>query len=267
MLKKEILDTLKQTGLILSFLLIMPLVFAANQTIDSESQLSFSWYIIWGMSFLLPILMLYLSYMMFASEDSEGAAEYLKSLPLSKWKLLSMKVIPRLIIISTTALIYSSIFNSNFVHIGNFAWFYLEIRPLATMHTAIVIILPLVFGFMLGISDRNNIFLAFSFLLTICYFIFSEINFMSQLSRKIYRLWWSVFPNTDIHHFFELDSFLRVFLPTLLPVLVLIPIFKSWDASSGKIRGQRMLKRMAGPLALIIALFAFDHLHLFLGRW
>ncbi len=267
MLKKEILDTLKQTGIVLSFLIIMPIVFAVNQATSGDNQLSFSWYIDWGMSILLPILMLYLSYMMFASEDSEGATEYLKSLPINKWKLLAIKIIPRFVIITAVAFIYHSIFSSDFLHLGNFSWLYYGPRHLSIMHTTIVITLPLIFGFMLGISSRNNILLAFVSLLPISYFIISQIYFMSQLSRQIYRFWWSVFPDTGIHHFFELDSFLRVFLPTLLPVLVLIPIFKSWDASSGKIRGQRMLKRMAGPLALIIALFAFDHLHLSLGRW
>ena len=262
MWKKEITDTLRQTGIVVSFLLIMPFVFIVNQATSGDSQLLFSWYIDWGMGILLPILILYLSYMMFSYESSDDATEYLKSLPLNKWKLLAIKIIPRFVIITAIAFIYHSIFSSDFLHIGRFSWFFLEQRPLSMMHTMIVITLPLIFGFMFGISSRNNILLAFAFLLPITYFITSQVYFISRLSHQIYRLWWSAFPNTDIHYFFELDSFLRVFLPTLLSILVLIPVFRSWDCSSGKIRSQKIIKRMSIPLIFIIALFTIDHLKL-----
>ncbi len=266
MWKKEITDTLKQTALVLSFLLLIPVIFGINQMRFSSESLSFSWYIDWGMSFLLPILMLYLSYMMFASEDSDGATEYLKSLPVNKWKLLAIKIFPRFAVIVVIAFVYHSIFMSDFVHSGRFFWFYYSPGSLSLLKSLTLIITPLFFGFMLGISSRSNVFLALAFLLTISYFVFAGYNFMSLLSRHFYRLWWPVFSNANIASFFVLDSVLRIFLPTLLPVLVLVPVFKSWDVSSGKIRSQIMLKRMAGPLALIIALFAFDHLRLFLGR-
>ncbi len=261
MWKKEITDTLKQTALVLSFLLLMPIIFGINQMRFSGESLSFSWYIDWGMSFLLPILMLYLSYMMFASEDSDGATEYLKSLPVNKWKLLTIKILPRFAVIVVIAFVYHSIFRSDFVHSGRFFYFYYSPGSLSLLKSLTLIITPLFFGFMLGISSRSNVFLALAFLLTVSYFVFAGYNFMSLLSRHFYRLWWSVFHNT-IPSFFVLDSVLRIFLPTLLPVLVLIPVFKSWDVSSGTIRSQIMLKRMAVPIALIIALFAFDHLSL-----
>jgi len=263
MWKKEITDTLKQTALVLSFLLLMPIIFGINQMRFSNESLSFSWYIDWAMSFLLPILMLYLSYMMFASEDSDGATEYMKSLPVNKWKLLAIKILPRFVTIVLIAFVYHSIFMAGFVHQGRFFWFYYSLESLSLLKSLILIITPLIFGFMLGISSRSNVFLALAFLLTMSYFVFAGFNFMSPLSHHLYHLWWTVFPNANINIFFALDSVLRIFLPTLLPVLVLIPVFKSWDVSSGMIRSQRMLKRMAGPLALIIALFAFDQLHVF----
>ncbi|MCK5842561.1 MAG: hypothetical protein KAH31_10360, partial [Candidatus Sabulitectum sp.] len=90
MLKKEIMDTLKQTGLVLSFLLIIPLVYGVNQ-FRLEENMTFFVYTLWGLTFILPLLSFFLAYTMFASDDHEGAAEYLKSLPLLKWKLLAVK--------------------------------------------------------------------------------------------------------------------------------------------------------------------------------
>ncbi len=73
MLKKEILDTLKQTGLVLSFLLLIPIIFGINQMRFNEEALNFMWYFDWGLSYLIPVLIIYLAYNMFASEDSDGA--------------------------------------------------------------------------------------------------------------------------------------------------------------------------------------------------
>lgn len=263
MLKKEIMDTLKQTALVLSFLLLMPIIFGINQMRFSSETLSFSWYIDWGMNFLLPILMLYLSYMVFASEDADKATEYLKSLPVNKWKLLAIKILPRFVTIVVISFVYHSIFMSEFVHQGRFFWFYHSPGSLSLLKPLTLIITPLLFGFILGISSRSNVFLALAFLLTISYFVFAGFNFMSSLSRHLYRLWCTVFPNANIGNFFALDSVLRIYLPTLLPVLVLLPVFKSWDCSSGRIRSQRMLKRMAAPLGLIIVLFTLDQFNLF----
>ena len=262
MLKKEILDTLKQTALVLSFLLLTPLIFGINQ-MRFEQDLNFAWYIDWAMSFLLPILMLYLSYMMFSSEDSDRATEYLKSLPYNKWKLLAVKILPRFVSIAFIASVYHSIFMHGFVHQGRFFWFYYSPGSLSLLKSLFLIITPLLFGFILGISSRSNVFLALSFLLIMTYFVFAGFEFMSPLSRHLYHYWWTVFPSASLSNFFALDSVLRIYFPTLLPVFVLVPVFKRWDASSGKMRSKTILKQMSGPLALIVALFAFDHLHLF----
>lgn len=261
MLKKEIIDTLKQTALALSFLLLMPLVFGVNQIRFSEESLSFAWYINWGMYFLLPILMIYLSYMIFASEDSGEASEYLKSLPVNKWKLLAIKILPRFVIILILLSVYVSLFHENFVHQGRYAWFFYPGTPAAIFQAVLLILTLLLYGFMLGISDRKNPILAIAFAIPVLYILLTDCHFNNSFSYFFYRLWWPHFQHTDINTFFVLNSIFQIYIPSVLPILVLLPVFKSWDCSSGRIRSQRILKLMAVPLAIIIALYTISNFH------
>jgi len=262
MLKKEITDTLKQTALVLSFILLMPVVYTINTMRFGGEQLCFTWYIDWGMSFLIPVLILYLSYMIFSGEDSSGAAEYLKSLPVSNWKLLAVKVIPRFVVVLGLVVIYETLFMENIAHIGRFAWLYLPYNRLSILHAFLVILIPLVSGFVLGISNRKSPILYLALVIPALYLALSHYQVYSFSSNYFYRIWWRYFSNTGIFLPFFLDSLLTVYFPAVLPLLVLIPVFKSWDTSSGKIRSQRILKRMAAPLLLITFLYTANNFHL-----
>ncbi len=268
MWKKEILDTLKQTAIVLSLLLLMPVVYGINTMRFSGEHLSLTWYIQWGVNFLVPLLILYLSYLTFAGEDSSGAAEYLKSLPVSNWKLLALKVIPRFVVVVLCLVIaYKIFFRENCTYMGNFVWFFLPYSLIRILYSLFLILIPLVSGFLLGISERKNPILVAAFMIPIVYLYISTNTHLNYLIFRF--LYHSVIKPLGLNYlrFFNIISMvsfiIAVVIPATLPLLVLISIFKSWDVSSGKIRSRRILKRMAGPLALITALYTFEQLHLY----
>lgn len=262
MLKKEILDTLKQTGLVLSFLLLIPIIFGINQMRLHEEELNFMWYFDWSLSYLIPVLVIYLAYNLFASEDSDGASEYLLALPISKWKIFFAKILPRFFVVLILVLLYEAFFHNSHAHMARFGWFINTVRPLYKVHLVFLILTPLIYGFMLGISDRKNLILPIAFSIPVLYLVFSKFFFINPLSRLLYDLWWPRFPHTNIEMFMRLDSIVFNLIPVLLAIAVLLPVFRSWDCSSGKIRSQRILKRMSAPLGLLIVLYSLSHFKL-----
>lgn len=263
MLKKEITDTLKQTGFVLSFLLLIPIIFGINQMRLHEEALNFMWYFDWSLSYLIPVLLLYLAYNVFASEDSDGASEYLRTLPISKWKILFAKILPRFFVFLILILIYEAFFHDSHAHMSKFGWFANSQRPLYAVHLVFLILTPLFYGFMLGISDRKNLILPTAFAIPVLYLTFSGFAFFNPMSHVLYQQWWPRFPHTDINVFLRLNSIVINLIPVLLPIIILIPEFKSWDCSSGKIRSQRILKRMSFPLVLLIFLYSLSQFKLF----
>jgi hypothetical protein len=265
MWKKEITDTLRQTASVLSFLLVVPLVFGINQ-LRLEENLPFSSYAIWWTLVVAPLLMLYLAYTMFASDDTDDAQEYLKSLPLPYRNIFWMKVLPRFV----SALLF--ILAANWL-VHKYWWthgmsaFWLSTDIEGYLESVFMVAAAMIYGFLLGISDRRNPFLAIALMIPVLYILLSSDILV--IRKILYFLYSHVMKPLELMHawFFNLlrvvSFIIAVVIPAALPLLVLISVFKSWDVSSGKIRSQRILKRMAGPLVLIIALFIFEQLHLY----
>ncbi|HOP27242.1 MAG TPA: hypothetical protein PLM22_06610 [Candidatus Sabulitectum sp.] len=97
MLKAEIRKTSRETVLVLSFGLLLPLVYWINEYRLSENK-PFSDYLEVGAVIMAAALIARLSHSMFSAEDSQNAFEYLKTLPLPGWKLAALKILPRLVI-------------------------------------------------------------------------------------------------------------------------------------------------------------------------
>ena len=268
MLKKEILDTLKQTGLILSFLLITPLIFGVNQ-FRLEENMSFFVYSLSGLAFILQLLSFFLAYKMFDSDGQEDAAEYLKSLPISRWKLLAVKILPRFILILLLVFASHKYLEAFWPRVGiSFSWSYYGIE--GYFQNILITLAILVNGFVLGISDRKNPFLLL-FLLIPVLFLYKYLSVYGSILSS--ELTWLFYFNVMEPHGLEqlwifylarLISFIvGTALPAILPTLVLIPVYKSWDCSSAKIRSERIMKRMAIPLGFIIILYVVAELKLF----
>jgi hypothetical protein len=248
MIKKEILATLRQTAMTLSFSLLLPVVYWINEQRLVENK-PFGHYAEFGAMTLLMFLVLNLAYTMFAPEDKDGASEYLKSLPIPKFKLLCMKILPRLLV---------SLF---------FIFGYLFIvSPLAggfTIGEYFVVFIPVLVvilsGFLLGISDRRNPFLAGLLLLPAFYWILSgplaasiaggilmkHTNFIYEITGSSIAL---------MRFCFYASQLTMNLIPTLLPVAVLLPLYRKWDCSSGKLRSQVMLKKLLLPITLMLVI-------------
>ena len=249
MLKKEILDTLKQTGFVMSFLLLVPIIFWIN-TYRLEDNLPFLHYAGAGMILALFMLMLTLAYMMFSKEDSDNAAEYLESLPFSRWKLLLIKVLPRVAIIWIFTFAYclfiwfppdqiassDNFFNTGF-RIGEIVAF------------SAIAVIAMMAGFFLGISDRKNPVLGAAFLLIVLYpLVPGPLLAISLFNHVLVN-----YPKDALFVLLSLGA--TILLVPSLTLLVPLSVYRTGGCISGKMIRSRMLKRMAVPTMLTATLW------------
>lgn len=248
MLREEIFQTLRQTALTLSFSILLPVIYFINEARLPENK-PFGHYVEFGIMMLIVFLVISLAYTIFAREDRDKAAEYLKSLPISRLNLLWMKILPRLLV-------------SLFFLFG-YVFFVSPLAGRFTIAEYTVVLVPalvLMFsGFLLGISDRKNPVLAGLLLLPAVYWMmlgsissFYLGKYLLSHTEFLYR--WTGNSVVQMRICILLSVSIAHLLPTVLPVAVLLPIYKNWDCASGKIRSQKMLKRLLFPTGLIIGI-------------
>ncbi|OPL17808.1 MAG: hypothetical protein AVO35_07985 [Candidatus Aegiribacteria sp. MLS_C] len=107
---KEIRETLRQAAFVMSFFVLVPLLYIMDTEIY-DTGWSLIDYLSNGMDFFVLISALYLAYGMFRSEDDQGALEYLLSVPLRRSSLFAAKMVPR-ISVCAVLLTMASVFNS-----------------------------------------------------------------------------------------------------------------------------------------------------------
>lgn len=99
MLRKEILDTLRQTLFVLVFLVVLPLIYAVDGILYG-GEIRFPWYFVNGFGLLTIMFAFYLGLNSFQRERRDGAWEYLLSLPVRKGSLFWSKFLPRLVVLA-----------------------------------------------------------------------------------------------------------------------------------------------------------------------
>ncbi len=237
MLKKEIIDTLKQTALVACFLAVIPVVFLVNSARLSGEQ-SFEEYVVLGLYLDFYLLVMWLAYEMFAGEDTDDSEDYLKTLPVTRWKLLAVKTLPRLAMVwaigavlnLTSVPVYDSLLVSVVFSAG-----------------------VMLSGFLLGISNRRNPVLVAVFFAITTYpvlSVFVSYLVFLQTGAPLVSLVWNHWVLYKI-----LDGLLLV-VPATLPYLLLFPVFRSWDCSSKQVRSEKMLKRLALPAVAYVVIWA-----------
>lgn len=248
MLKKEIMDTLKQTALVLSFLLLIPIVFWVNNMILQDNP-PFSFYLTSGVMLGIIILAFNLAYTMFSSKNTEFDDPNSKT----KWELPAVKILPRLTVVWILMLVFLIIGAMPPEQIAGNA--FMRILGIRLGEFLVIFSVPLLImlsGFFLGIADKKSPLLIGSFLLAMTYPLLTGPKILINVFDKVFiPLRITAIATLD------LATMITVLLPSALAVCVLIPFYKSWNASSEKIKSQRMLKRMAGPVGLIILLSAY----------
>lgn len=246
MYKKEFIATLKQTVVILSFLLLIPIIHLVNETRLPGGTSSLGTYMMNGGFLCFALLTAGLAYMMFSSEDNDDALEYLKALPISKIELFKIKVLPRLAILLIPAF-------------AIFLWVALmprvtaiEVIFLTIIPISLTILLALFLGFLLGLSDRKNPILIGSITLITAYPIFFGSILTQKASRYILNQTQADIPI----YLYALVHFIIIIAPVLITLYLLLPIYRLWDCTSGKVRSQAILKRLAVPTIAIVVLIA-----------
>ncbi len=252
MYKKEFMATLKQTMVILSFMLLIPVIHWVNEIRLPGGTSSLGTYMMNGGSLCFALLIAGLAYMMFSSEDNDDALEYLKTLPISKWELLKIKILPRLAVLLVPAMA-ATLFFALQPSITVFELYFLAIAPVL-----LSILIALLLGFLLGLSDRKNPILIGSMTLLTSYPIFFGSILAHRISRYINDQTHVGIPAYEYApvYLYALVYFAVITVPVLITLYLLLPVYKSWDCTAGKVRSQALLKRLAVPSILIVLLWA-----------
>ena len=252
MYKKEFMASFKQTAVIMSFLLLIPIIHWVNEMRLPGGTSSLGTYMMNGGSLCFALLIAGLAYMMFSSEDNDDALEYLKTLPISKWELLKIKILPRLAVLLVPAMA-ATLFMALQPSITVFELYFLVIAPVM-----LSILIALLSGFLLGLSDRRNPILIGSMTLLTSYPIFFGSILVHKISRYIDDQTHVGIPAYEFApvYLYALVHFAVITVPVLIALYLLFPVYKSWDCTAGKVRSQAILKRLAVPSILIVLLWA-----------
>lgn len=221
MFLKEVKDTLKQAGSIMAFLVVMPLIYLLDSSFYKTGTTIIE-YIGGGFALLWMIAVGYLAYNMFRPEEKDNAVEYILSLPISHWKLLICKLLPRITVLLALNLL------TVFLCSGHI-WFY-NLSGLLTF-----VVFSQVCGFTLGIVGRRSwITRLMLFFMMICAFIINSIPLL--------LIWKDSFPAS---------SLLNIIVQLGFLVLILIPIYRNWDLKPVRARELSFAKIAIVPLIVL----------------
>ncbi|PIE53604.1 hypothetical protein CSA37_00095 [Candidatus Fermentibacteria bacterium] len=247
MIKKEILDTLKQAGTFAILALIIPVVYLVN-SLRLENNQDFIHYLDWGLTFLFPALILYMSWSIFGKEDSEDSWDYLRTLPVGRWKLFLIKTLPRIVL--TIPIVCWMTF---------YRWGWTMYPEGNTMLWITVSLLTASSGFFLGLAERKNPAMVLLFSLPVLFL--TEYVEGTGLSWET-SIWFFLNvmkPNgweyAGLFFWFSRISLLLfTLIPAALPVLALIPLYRDWNSCSKKAMSLKAAKRMAIPVMVLVAI-------------
>jgi len=252
MLNMEISDTLKQTGTVLAFLAVIPPVYLVN-SMRLGGDASFAHHAFYGSLFTVAFLMMTLATSMFRRERSDDAMQYLKTLPLSPARVAARKIIPRLFASWIVAVLFAIVFFRGLLLIHRSG------SVLDAVFTVNVILLApallMAGGFLFDVSGRKSPVLALMLALPALFVFTAAGNGWFPLLRLFLRLWrWSMTPGL-FHAAAILSVALGVVLPAMLPLLVLVPVYRAWVRTPERVLTRRMIRRAIIPAVALLALF------------
>lgn len=229
MFLKEIKDTLKQTGFIMAFLAVMPLIYL----IDSffyKTGVTLPEYMVGGYALLWMIAVGYMAYNMFRPEEKDDAVEYILSLPITRWKLLIWKTVPRVAVLIALSLLALCFGEASQLFYG-MIW-------LVTF-----VVFTQICGFTLGIVGRKSwIARLILFIMVICAYIVNSIPPEFIWKVKI-----------------PASSLFSILVEFGLLALILIPLYRTWDLKP--LRGRELSFAQRAIVPMIV--FAFPIVYLF----
>jgi ABC-type transport system involved in cytochrome c biogenesis permease component len=250
LLRRETGDTLRQTGAMLFLLLLIPLVYAFNNArFDGGMSLYHHFY--YGGLFVLAATLLVLARFMFERECSDGAMEYLKTLPLTPARVLWVKVLPRLVVSWLLVWLFVRVFFGELFSLMRIGWMDWELYLLCFLPPALL----MAGGFLYGVSGRKGALPALMLLIPVLYSLFRGQQVAKSLLLAFLRRYAEGISLGGLHAAHALAIAIGVLLPPLLSLLALMPLFRQWQSTPEKVLSERIVRRAAIPTVLLLALF------------
>lgn len=224
----------------MAFLAVMPLVYLLDSSLY-KTGVTFPEYMWGGFALLWMIAIGYLAYNMFRPEEKDKAVEYILSLPISRWKLLIWKTVPRIAVLLLANVI------AKCLGVG-YSWFWSFTGLLS------FIVFSQVCGFALGIVGRKSwITRLMLFVMTICAFIINSIppefiwkEFIKPSSLLPYP---SPIMSWMEHVRFSQLPYILVEIGFL--ALILVPLYRNWDLKPTRTRELSFAKRSLIPMIVL----------------
>ncbi|MBN2587019.1 MAG: ABC transporter permease subunit [Candidatus Fermentibacteraceae bacterium] len=252
MLIKEIRETLKQTVFVMSFLVLIPLLYLLDSS-GYQSGWSFMEYLSNGMDLFILITALYLAYNMFRIEEEQDAVEYLLSLPVKRGGLLLMKVLPRLSA-SLLLLAVGKFLNSVSRETGSVLESVLINWHASLLYLVFFILFIQLSGFMLNLIGRRSwsVRLIMLFMIVLVWQFIGISIPLADLVRKVFGL------RASIELYWRLGVSWRAIIDFsvffVLLWYILRPLLGIWDLKPMRFREIWFQKRALLPLAVFILL-------------
>lgn len=245
---RELSDTVRQTLFILSFFIIVPVLYWMNVA-EIQSKMNPLKYLSNGFGLTVLALIFFLAYNMFRTEDRDGATEYLLSLPFSRWKLFFCKMVPRILILIPVLLAAQFLlYLRQGLKFVSFGWiFSIE---------SFLVLLILYCGFILGVVGRKSwlvgltlaviilgslVTLSTGILVNLFLLLNVNIRTLSE-SSWLWAVYWAV------RNFCSATGW--ILTPVLLTTAFL-PVYRGWDIGSGRTRQLRFAKRVSILMILL----------------
>ncbi len=251
MLKKEISDVLKQTAIFILFVCVLPAFLVFTKIFSNSSYFSVFFPIF---QFGLFFWAFFMGVSLFSVERGQKGMEYLLSLPFSRYKLVGMKIFPRLISI----LFFYIVFLILYLGEGhNYAA--LSLISFTAIYFSFYLI-------SLSLSASSDNFLVL--------FVISLLSLFIYLRLGFFLYWLAVKANGYIYYDLLVSPFitgeLNSFIANLMPIIglcMLIPFLvafgfsiKKFDIRPSRVYNKRFIKFFAPLFALgLLASFFFAY--------
>lgn len=250
---RELKETIRQTAFIMTFFILIPLLFLTDQAVY-QTGLTFIEYMSNGLDLFILITAVYLAYNMFKVEERDGATEYLLSLPISRWNLLKYKIIPRIAVLTILFLIGVIVNNLRISDGSVLGEIFINWR-VGLFYLVGFIGFTQICGFILGLIGRES-WSSRLMLLAMILCVWQHGAFTLVIKQILYKLfgWWT---EMRFSCFFGKNGQVLIDFAVFFVLLwyILKPFCSIWDLKPMRVREIWFQKRAILPMLVFLMLF------------
>lgn len=254
---KELKDTLRQTGFIMAFFILVPVLYLIDHTFYNTGM-NFSEYISNGLDLFILITAMYVGYNMFKAEEEDGAKEYLLSLPVSRWSLFLNKLTPRVIVLIpllVSGMLVYEFAETNGVAFGFFLNWFLGFNNLIFL-----LIFIQICGFILGLVGWESWITRLMLLvMVVCIWQYSSIALVFEnILRSI--IGWRKMIELGFGWYSSTNAYIDGIFNYALLAYILVPLLGMWDLKPIRVREVWFQKRAFLPMIVFSLLLVSRYL-------